>query len=338
MAWTLGKLAELVNGKIKGDESVTVDSVATLVDAVEGQISFLTSKQYKPYLATTQASVVIIASEEECAANLLIVDNPHAAYAKVAQALYPRPVFEPGIHPTATVHDSCSVHESAYIGPNVVIEENVSIDDGVSIGANCFIGKESHIGKDTLIYPLVTIYHETRIGLRCIIHSNVVIGADGFGHAFDNGVWLKIPQVGKAVIGNDVEIGACTTIDRGAIGDTVIGDGVKLDNQIQIAHNVQVGDQSVIAAQSGIAGSTKIGKHFMIGGHVAVSGHLEITDNVVVTGKSTVTKSIKEPGSYSSTIPVEPSNKWRRYVGRFKRLESLSKRVAKCEEILKDKD
>jgi len=140
------------------------------------------------------------------------------------------------------------------------------------------------------------------------------------------------------VIGNDVEIGACTTIDRGAIGDTVIGDGVKLDNQIQIAHNVQIGDHSVMAAQSGIAGSTKIGKYFMVGGHTAISGHLEITDNVVVTGKSTVTKSINQPGSYSSTIPVEPSNKWRRYVGRFKRLESLSKRVAKCEETLKNKD
>lgn len=338
MAWTLGKLAELVNGQVKGDESVAIDSVATLADAVKGQISFLTSTKYKPFLATTQASAVIIAAEDETPANLLIVENPHAAYAKVAQELYPRTVIEPGIHPTATVHDSCTIHESAHIGPNVVVEENVIIDERVSIGANSFIGRKSHIGKETLIYPLVTLYHETVIGMRCIIHSNVVIGADGFGFAFDNGVWLKIPQVGKVVIGNDVEIGACSTIDRGAIGDTVIGDGVKLDNQIQIAHNVQVGDQSVIAAQSGIAGSTKIGKHFMIGGHVAVSGHLEITDNVVVTGKSTVTKSIKEPGSYSSTIPVEPSNKWRRYVGRFKRLESLSKRVAKCEEILKDKD
>lgn len=338
MAWTLAKLAAHVNGRVLGDGSAQIDSVATLADATDSQISFLTNKQYKPYLATTNAAAVIIATEEECPSNLLIVDNPHAAYAKIAQALYPVEKPAPGIHPTATVHESCTIHETVQISANVVIEENVVIGAGVSVGANCFIGKNSQIGQDTLIYPLVSLYHSTLIGERCIIHSNSVIGADGFGFAFDNGVWLKIPQVGRAVIGNDVEIGACTTIDRGAIGDTIIGDGVKLDNQIQIAHNVQLGDQSVIAAQSGIAGSTKIGKYFMIGGHTAVSGHLEITDNVVVTGKSTVTKSIKEPGSYSSTIPVEPSNKWRRYVGRFKRLESLSKRVAKCEETLKDKD
>ena len=338
MAWTLGKLAELVNGQVKGDESAAIDSVATLAEAHEGQISFLTNKKYRSFLKTTQATAVIIDTDEECSSNLLIVENPHAAYAKIAQALYPREKIDSGIHPSAVVHESCSIHESAYVGPNVVIEENVIINQGVHIKANCFIGRGSQIGKETLIYPLVSLYHETVIGERCIIHSNSVIGADGFGQAFEDGVWLKIPQVGKVVIGDDVEIGASTTIDRGAIGDTVIGNGVKLDNQIQIAHNVQLGDHSVMAANSGIAGSAKIGKYLMTGGHVAISGHLEVADNVIITGKSTVTKSIKEPGTYSSTIPVEPSNKWRRYVGRFKRLDSLTKRVAKCEELLKDKD
>lgn len=338
MAWTLAKLAAHVNGRVLGDGSVQIDSVATLADATDSQISFLTNKQYKPYLATTKAAAVIIATEEECASNLLIVDNPHAAYAKIAQALYPVEKPAPGIHPTATVHESCMIHETVQISANVVIEENVVIEAGVSVGANCFIGKNSQIGQDTLIYPLVSLYHATTIGKRCILHSNSVVGSDGFGHAFEDGAWLKIPQVGRAIIGNDVEVGASTTIDRGAIGDTVIGDGVKLDNQIQIAHNVHLGAHSVMAAGVGIAGSAKIGKNFMIGGHAVVAGHLEIVDNVAITGMSTVTKSIKEPGSYSSTMPVEPSNKWRRYVGRFKRLESLSKRVAKCEELLKDKD
>ena len=338
MAWTLAKLAAHVNGRVIGDDSVQIDSVATLADAAENQITFLTNKQYKSYLTTTKAAAVIIANEEECGSNLLIVDNPHAAYAKIAQVLYPRDEPQPGIHSTATVHESCVIHETAQISANVVIEENVVIEAGVSVGANCFIGKNSQIGQDTLIHPLVSLYHATTIGKRCILHSNSVVGSDGFGHAFEDGAWLKIPQVGRAIIGNDVEIGASTTIDRGAIGDTVIGDGVKLDNQIQIAHNVHLGAHSVMAAGVGIAGSAKIGKNFMIGGHAVVAGHLEIVDNVVITGMSTVTKSIKEPGSYSSTMPVEPSTKWRRYVGRFKRLESLSKRVAKCEEILKDKD
>lgn len=338
MAWTLAKLAAHVNGRVKGDDSIEIESVAGLADAGERQISFIANKQYKPYLTTTKAAAVISAIDEECATNLLIVDNPHAAYAKIAQVLYPSKPVEPGIHPTATIHCECSVHESAQIGPNVVIEENVTIEAGVNIGANCFIGADSQIGQNTLIYPLVSLYHATVIGERCIIHSNTVIGSDGFGQAFEEGAWIKIPQVGGTVIGNDVEIGASTSIDRGAIGDTVIEDGVKLDNQIHIAHNVRIGAHSAMAAGVGIAGSAKIGKNFMIGGHAVVAGQLEITDNVVITGMSTVTKSIKEPGSYSSTIPAEPSNKWRRYVGRFKRLDSLTKRVAKCEEILKNKD
>lgn len=338
MAWTLGKLAAHVGGQVKGDDSIEIESVANLADAQSDQISFLTDKQYRPYLASTQAAAVIIEKEEECATNLLIVDNPQAAYTKVAQLLYPRQQPVPGRHPTATIHDSSTVHESAEIGPNVVIEENVAIESGVIVGANSFIGKNTRIGKDTLIYPLVSLYHDTVIGERCILHSNTVIGSDGFGNAFEEGRWLKIPQVGRAVIGDDVEIGASTAIDRGAVGDTVIEDGVKLDNQIHIAHNVQIGSNSVIAAGFGIAGSSKIGKNFMAGGHSVVSGHLEVADNVVLMGMSTVTKSIKEPGSYSSAIPAEPNMTWHRYVGRIKRLDSLTRRVTKCEEQLKDKD
>lgn len=338
MTWTLGKLAAHVDGRVMGDDSIEIHSVATLLDGKQGQITFLTNKKYRRFLADTKASAVIVAEEEECPVSLLIVNNPHAAYAKVAQLLYPQEEIISGIHSTATIHDSCSIHSTAQIGPNVVIEENVTVEAGVRIGANTSIAKDCLIGQDSIIYPLVSLYYGSSVGKRCIIHSGVVIGADGFGHAYDKGCWLKIPQVGRVIIGNDVEIGACTTIDRGAIGDTVIEDGVKLDNQIQIAHNVQVGANSVMAAQTGVAGSTKIGENFMAGGHVAVSGHLEITDNVVITGKSTVTRSINQPGSYSSTIPVEPIKTWRRYVGRFKRLESLNERITKCEVILKDKD
>lgn len=338
MAWTLGQLAEHVNGKVKGDSSIKITSLGTLEDACQGQISFLANNQYKSYLTSTQASAVIVGAEEECAANLLVVENPYVAYAKIAQLLYPQIHQEPGIHATATVHDSCSVHQTAYIGPNVVLEEDVTIESGVVVGANCFIGRGSHIGSDARIYPLVTLYHGSSIGERCILHSNVVIGADGFGHAFDGNCWLKIPQVGRAIIGNDVEIGSSTTVDRGAIGDTIIEDGVKLDNQIQIAHNVRIGAHTVMAAAVAVAGSAKIGKNCMVGGLTGIAGHIEIADNTVITAMSMVIKSIDQAGSYSSGIPAEPSKIWRRYVGRFKRLESLSKRVAKCEETLKNKD
>jgi UDP-3-O-[3-hydroxymyristoyl] glucosamine N-acyltransferase len=338
VVWTLGQLAGLVNGRVRGDESTEINSVATLQDASRGQISFLTNKQYKSFLTSTKASAVIIDNEADCSTNLLIVENPHAAYAKIAQLLYSPQKPEPGIHPSASVHTTSRVDDSAQIGPNVVIEENVTVDAGVSVGANCFIGAGTKIGRDTQINPLVTIYHSSEIGERCIVYSSSVIGADGFGHAYDGEGWLKIPQLGKVIIGNDVEIGSNTTVDRGAIGDTIIEDGVKLDNQIQIAHNVQIGANTVMAASVAVAGSAKIGKNCMIGGLTGIAGHLEITDNVVITAMSMVIKSIDEAGSYSSGIPVEPSKIWRRYVGRFKRLESLSKRLAKCEETLKNKD
>jgi UDP-3-O-[3-hydroxymyristoyl] glucosamine N-acyltransferase len=338
VVWTLGQLAQHVNGKVKGDKTTQIDSVATLKDAREGQISFLTNQKYKSYLSETRASAVIIGFDDACTANLLIVDNPHAAYAKIAQLLYPAKQSVPGVHATAIVDTQSRIHESAQIGPNVVIEENVIIDANVIIGANCFIGKGASIGNGTLVYPNVTLYQETRIGERCVLHSGVVIGADGFGHAFDGSGWLKIPQLGRAIIGNDVEIGASTTVDRGAIGDTIIEDGVKLDNQIQIAHNVQIGANTVMAAGVGVAGSAKIGKNCMVGGMAGIAGHIEITDNVVITAMSMIIKSIDQAGSYSSGIPAEPSKIWRRYVGRFKRLDSLSKRVTKCEETLQDKD
>jgi len=336
VASTLEQLAELVKGKVIGDASVSIETVATLETAQAGQISFLTSAAYKPFLATTSASAVIVKEYDEKAnTNLLVVDDPHAAYAKIAQCLYPRKKYPGGVDASASVHSSCKIHSSASIGPNVVIEEGVEIGEGVCIKANCFVGRDVHIGDNSFIYPNVTILHEVEIGQRCIVHSGTVIGSDGFGYAYEAEGWLKIPQVGTVIVGNDVEIGANTAIDRGAIENTVIADGVKLDNQIHIAHNVRIGENSVVAASCGFAGSTTVGKNCMFGGMVATSGHIELADGVVIMGHSSVTKTIKEAGSYSSTLPVSPAHEWRRHVGRFKRLDGLTKRVAKCEAQLK---
>jgi len=335
---TLEKLAEHVNGKVFGDGSIKIDSVATLSNAKSGQLSFLTNPKYRSLLTSTSASAVIVKEFISDAEKLsqLVVDNPHAAYAKITQILYPQRELTAGIGQHANIHDNTRIDESVSIGPNVVVEEGAEIAKGVCIKANSFIGRNVVIGEDTLIYPNVTILDEVQVGKRCIIFPSAVIGADGFGHAYDESGWIKIPQVGTVIIGNDVEIGSGTTIDRGAIEDTVIEDGAKLDNQIQIAHNVHIGVNTLLAACVGISGSTTVGKNCMLGGMVGVAGHLNITDNVIITGMSLVTKSISQAGSYSSGIPVEPSRIWRRYLGRFKRLEGLIKRVTDCENTLKE--
>jgi len=334
---TLEKLAEHVKGKVFGDGSVEIDSVATLSNARSGQLSFLTNPKYRSFLTSTLASAVIVKEHIPEAAELiqLIVDNPHAAYAKITQVLYPERKPAAGINKYANIHENSRIDDDVSIGPNVVIEEGAEIAKGVCIKANSFIGRNVVIGEDTLIYPNVTILDEVQIGQRCIIFPAAVIGGDGFGHAYDDNGWVKIPQVGTVIIGNDVEIGSGTTIDRGAIENTVIEDGVKLDNQIHIAHNVRIGENSLLAACVGISGSVTIGKNCMFGGLAAVAGHITITDNVIITGMGMVTKSINRAGSYSSGIPVAPSPLWRRYVGRFKRLDGLYNRVTAIEKIFK---
>ena len=341
MGLTLATLAEHVKGEVVGDASVVVESVAGLASAQAGQISFLTSASYQSHLSTTSASAVIVKERDDSITNtnLLLVDDPHAAYARIAQLLYPAKQYTQeiqGIDPSASIHKNCKVHANTSIGPNVVIEEGAEIAEGVCIKANGYIGSNVRIAEHSFIYPNVTILDKVEIGQRCIIHSGTVIGSDGFGYAYAAEGWLKIPQIGTVIIGNDVEIGANTAIDRGALEDTVIADGVKLDNQIHIAHNVRIGENTVVAASCGFAGSSVIGKNCMFGGMVAVSGHIELADNVVIMGHSTVTKSIREAGSYCSAIPVAPAPIWRKYVGRFKRLEGLFKRVTVCEEKLKE--
>lgn len=338
MAWTLAQLAEHVDGVVHGNGACVISAVATLGHASEGQISFLTNSLYKSYLKNTNASAVILKEDMlgECHTNAIVTTNPHVAYAKISQLLYPAEHPAVGVHPSAFIDPSAEIGEGVSIGPNVVIEALVGIGNNTTIGANSFIGRQSQIGANVKVDVNVTVHNGTTIGDRCIIFSGAVIGSDGFGYAYDKTAWVKIPQIGKVVIGDDVEIGASTTIDRGAIEDTVIGNGVKMDNQIQIGHNVHIGEHTVIAACAGIAGSAVVGKRCMIGGLSGIAGHLEITDDVIITAMSMVTTSINKPGTYSSALPAEPNTLWRRYVARFKQLDSFAKRLKALEKQVND--
>jgi UDP-3-O-[3-hydroxymyristoyl] glucosamine N-acyltransferase len=313
---------------------VNISGIASLRQAHSHQISFFSNRLYRDDLTHTQAAAVIISAKDlrYNPVPALIMDNPYLGYAYAAQLLNPNPHCIAGIHPTASISPDAHIAQSATIGAQAVIEAGVRIGEYTEIGAGCFIGQDVHIGDYTRLFANVTICTQTQIGQHCIIHPGAVIGADGFGLANDNGKWIKVPQLGKVVIGDNVEIGANTTIDRGALEDTIISNGVKLDNQIQIAHNVFIGEHTAIAGCVGIAGSTRIGKHCMIAGGVGIVGHIEITDNVQVTGGSIVLQSITEPGIYSSGTPLEPSQHWRRNFHQFKHLND----IAKCVQTLKN--
>jgi UDP-3-O-[3-hydroxymyristoyl] glucosamine N-acyltransferase len=273
---------------------------------------------------------------EECPTNALIVADPYVSYAKIALLLNPAPSFDSQIDPTAVIAASASIADAVYIGAHCVIGENVIIDSGSVIGPGCVIEQACCIGRNSRLVANVTLCTGVSIGERCLIHPGVVIGSDGFGVANDHGRWIKVPQLGKVRIGNDVEIGANTTIDRGALDDTVIEDGVKLDNLIQVAHNVKIGAHTVIAGCVGIAGSAEIGKHCAIGGGVGVLGHLQIADGVQVTAMSMVTKSIKAPGVYSSGVPLQTNRDWHKNAVRFKQLDELAARVKELEQIISE--
>jgi UDP-3-O-[3-hydroxymyristoyl] glucosamine N-acyltransferase len=338
MSWTLAQLAKHVDAEIKGDGECEIHSVSTLQHAHTGQISFFTNSKYKKQLQATRASAVILHPDfvEYCPVDALLVQNPHAAYARIAQLLYPVSADTVGPHPSSQISPRASVADTASIAANAVIESGVVIGERALIGANVYIGKNSKIGADSRILANATICANVIVGERVIIHPGAVIGADGFGQAYDAGVWVKVPQIGGVRLGDDVEIGANTTVDCGAIDDTVIEDGVKLDNQIQIGHNVRIGAHTVIAAATAIAGSTIIGKHCMIAGAVAIAGHIEITDNVTITGMTMVSKSIKESGSYSSGISAENTAVWHRMHARLKQLDDMAKRLQHIEKTLKN--
>lgn len=319
---SLADIVASLGGTLVGNGGVRLSRVGTLAAAVPGQIAFLANPRYRSQLKNTQASAAIVpaglAVGDLPAPDFphIIAANPYAYYARVAQLLHPAEQPATPIHPLA------------------VIGEGVTLGKGVVIHAGCVIGDRVSIGDDSLLYPNVSVYADCQIGARAIIHSGTVIGADGFGFAKEAGRWLKIPQVGRVIIGDDVEIGANTTIDRGAIDDTVIGNGVKLDNQIQIAHNVVVGDDTAMAGCVGIAGSSTIGRRCTLGGGAIVLGHLTLADDVHVSAGSMVTKSLPQAGQYTGAFPLDGHGKWLKNAAQLRRLSALAERVEALEKQL----
>lgn len=336
---SLQEIAHLINADLKGDADCLISGIMALQSAQAGQISFLNNKRYLKYLASTQASAIILRAEslKHAPNNALVVADPYLAFAKVAKLFERRTKVTPGVHATAIIAPNCHIHPSVSIAPYVVVGANTHLAEGVVIGAACVIGENVVIGAHTCLASHVSICADTHIGERVIIHNGSVIGSDGFGLAKENNKWVKIPQLGKVQIGHDVEIGANVTIDRGALDDTTIGDGVKLDNQIQVGHNVQIGENTAIAGCTGIAGSTYIGENCMIGGGVCINGHIEIVNDVCITGMSSVVHSILSPGIYSSTHSTQPHREWQKNSVRFRQLDKLAKRLRKTEALVNNK-
>ncbi len=321
--FSLGDLAVRFGLGLQGEPSLRVSRVATLSNADAGALSFLANPRYRKQMESTRATAVLVAPEHApmCPVAALVDPNPYLAYARIAGLLCPEAGAEPGIHPTAVVSASARIDPSANVGPLAVIEDDADIGERASVGPGCVVQRGAAVGADTRLISRVNVYAGVKIGRRCIVHAGAVIGADGFGFASDAGSWVKVPQVGGVRIGDDVEIGANTTIDRGAIDDTVVEDGVKLDNQIQVGHNVTIGAHTAVAGCVGISGSTTIGRRCMIGGAVGIAGHLTIADDVVVTGCSLVSASIRQAGSYSSGMPAVETRLWRRMVAHLRRLD-----------------
>jgi UDP-3-O-[3-hydroxymyristoyl] glucosamine N-acyltransferase len=333
MAVSLGELAVRFGCELRGDPDTRVERVATLANADGRSLAFLANPRYRPQLAATQAGAVVLnaASAAGCRTAMLLCDNPYATYARIAGVLHPPPPLTPGVHPSAVVAAGARVDASAEVGPCATIAPGAVVGARVLVGAHCTLDEGVILEEDVRLIARVALGHGVRIGARTVVQPGVVIGGDGFGFAPVSGGWVKVPQVGSVRVGADVEIGANTTIDRGAIEDTVIEDDVKLDNLIMIGHNVRIGAHTVIAGCTGISGSVTIGKRCMIGGAVGFAGHLTIADDVTITGYSAVSRSIASAGVYSSTIPLEEVHTWRRLVARFKRSPLLDARVRRLE-------
>jgi UDP-3-O-[3-hydroxymyristoyl] glucosamine N-acyltransferase len=340
VAISLADLAARLELPFQGDGEVRLEGVATLQNALPGRLSFLANSRYRQYLAGTQAAAVVVAPQdaEHCPVPALVSPNPYAAYARAAALLYPPAPPQQGIHATACVDERARVARDAWIGPMSVVEAGAVVGAGAQVGPGCVIARDVQLGEHSQLVANVTLCHGVRIGRRALLHPGVVIGSDGFGIANEAGRWIKVPQVGGVVIGDDVEIGANTSIDRGAVEDTVLEDGVKLDNQIQVGHNVRIGAHTAIAGCVGIAGSARIGRHCAIGGGAGILGHLELSDHVQVTAMTLVTRSITEPGVYSSGVPAQPGKTWNRNYARFRELDELARRVRELERKLAGPD
>ena len=335
MKLSLAEIADRIGLQVIGDASTQIHGIASLVDAKPGELSFLFSASYKKHLISSKASAVVLRESDSADCNIpaLISEQPRMAWAQIASLFDKTPAPNHEIHPSAVLGDDVAIGKNVSVGANAVIESGVVIEHDVCIGAGCFIGAGDIIGSGTRLHANVTLYHEVRIGSDCIIHSAAVIGADGFGFEFDasSASLVKIPQIYSVRIGNSVEIGAGTTIDRGALNDTTIGDGSKLDNQVQVGHGTRIGSHTAISGCTAIAGSTRIGSYCLIGGAVGIIDNLEIVDQVEITAMSLVSKSILKKGRYSSGTGLMPGRDWKRSVVGFRRLDEIIKRVRQLE-------
>ena len=332
--WRLDEIVARLGGALEGDGSVVVSQVATLASAQAGQIAFIANPKYRQQLQSTSASAVIVPPKFAGDTTLprIVHPNSYAYYARVVQLLNPAEARPRGVHPSAVVHSV--VPPSVSVGENVVLGKDVALGENVTLYPGCVVGDGVSIGDDSVLYPNVVIYRACKIGKRAVVQAGAVIGSDGFGFAKEGDSWVKIPQIGRVVIGDDVEIGANTSIDRGALDDTIIGDGVKLDNQIQIAHNVVIGQHTAMAGCVGVAGSTRIGQRCTIGGAGMIVGHLDLADDVHVSAGTMVTKSLRQPGQYTSIFPLESHAEWLQNAAQIKRLAKLAERVSELEEKL----
>lgn len=340
MTHSLATLAQQLSAELVGDENLQLVRLATFDDAKQGDITFVSDKKLLARLNECNASAIVLpmALKSSYQGNALFMHNPYVGYALLARIFDTTPNLAAIIADSAVIHESAKIGENVAIAENVVVGKNVVIADNSQLFANVVIGEDSVLGEGCKIYPNVSIYHRCQLGKNVIVHANSVIGSDGFGNAPYQGTWVKIPQIGNVIIGDDVEIGSGTSIDRGALSDTIIAKGVKIDNQCQIAHNVQIGEHTAIAGGTNIAGSTKIGKSCIIGGSVAVNGHVTVTDNVVITGDSMVMRSITEAGTYSSGVPAQENKKWRKTTAYTLKIEELFKRVKLLEKQIEDKN
>jgi len=336
MSYDLASLATLTGAILKGDPHCEVDHVDTLVDSKAGAVSFLSNKKYIKFLSETKASLVVLSAEyaEQCPTNMLISDSPYLDYVKINRLLNPTPEIKPNTHSSSVIASSAELAPSVCIKSGVVVGENTIIEANVVIGENAVIGNQVSIASGSQILANVTICDGTVIGERCLIHPGVVLGSDGFGLAKDGDAWLKIPQLGNVILGDDVEIGANSTIDRGALKDTVIADGVKLDNLVHVAHNVTIGENTAIAAQTGIAGSSEIGSQCTLGGQVGVIGHLKITEDVHVSAMTGIVRDVTESGQYTGLMPTMKHRDWQKNAVRIRQLDKLAKQVQQLEKQL----
>lgn len=337
----LSELAQAHGLTFIGDGATIIDGVGTLSDATSTQLSFLSNPAYRSQLATTKAAVVLVKPDDakNCPVNALLSDDPYVSYALMANLFDRRRRPAAGVHPTASIDPQAVIGEDVYIGPHASIGAGCKIADGCFIGPGCVLLADCELGENSRLVAAVTLCDGVRIGKRCVVHPGAVIGADGFGIAFDRDHWVKIPQLGSVQIGNDCEIGANTTIDRGAIGDTIIEDDVRLDNQIQIGHNVHIGAHTAMAGKVGISGSTHIGRYCMFAGGSGTVGHLQIADRTTVNFRSVITRSITEPGTvWSCALGAQPVHEWNRTVVHLRKLERLARRVLKLEKSVEGRN